>query len=693
MYAMLCNYESDEELHLLQDGKTRYTSGSCVSCLYHLKDIDGSHQGFFVFPDLSIRVEGVYRLKLCLFETIGHTVHHCKSIYSAPFNVYTAKRFPGMEESTPLSKSFADQGLKVRVRKQPRMRRRGSKRKDGSRSDGSDADNPTTNVPGDRRSPKRSRGSEEPPPQVPPLPSNAASLRGRIAPSGDGPGPALNSGASPRPAYSMPISHQGPSYPPPEARAMPPAVVPPHYYDHERPRPGPSTGRHGEDYPPALPLSRSLPARRGYESYRDEPVARHGYADFEADPRDRMPPPPRRVDGPYVPIYPPALHRGLPDDEAYPPAGRPGGRPRVGSFDAGPRREGHHYYAEEDPRMRERRMGPYPPSGLAPSGYHPAATSMPPSPEGRRSSFDLRYTRSPGEAYVEYPRPMPIAARTSRGPTPERTVSSSMVSDRQRLYIPAERVPPAAAPPSSGYVLPSPAHLSSARSYDAEVPPYDSRRRPHPDDRFVELARGDGIGGSHRPAGPSLESRLPSRQLTPLDPSSADVRDRPTLPPIRDMPPLPSLRGPNRHVSPVPRLPRTESFYDLPPRYPSSRDFDPVTRSVSATPPVLRHPSGSSHPLGPASHYQGPPPPCLSRSPSLASRPSHYAPVAVRPLPGLLSPDIERRSGSHGGGGPPGAVSAPTLDADHMAYRARHDERAREGEAERERDRGRYPPY
>ncbi|PWN23576.1 hypothetical protein BCV69DRAFT_241868, partial [Microstroma glucosiphilum] len=85
-----------------------------------LKDIDGSHQGFFVFPDLSIRVEGRYRLKLCLFETIGTQVHHCKSIYSSVFMVYTAKRFPGMEESTQLSRAFAGQGLKVRVRKNAR---------------------------------------------------------------------------------------------------------------------------------------------------------------------------------------------------------------------------------------------------------------------------------------------------------------------------------------------------------------------------------------------------------------------------------------------------------------------------------------------------------------------------------------------------------------------------------------------
>ena len=53
--------------------------------------------GFFVFPDLSVRTEGTYRLKLTLFEVIGANVHHCKSIFSAPFYVYTAKKFPGME--------------------------------------------------------------------------------------------------------------------------------------------------------------------------------------------------------------------------------------------------------------------------------------------------------------------------------------------------------------------------------------------------------------------------------------------------------------------------------------------------------------------------------------------------------------------------------------------------------------------
>lgn len=38
MYASLANPETDDELHLLKDGKTRCTTGSVVSSLYCLKD-------------------------------------------------------------------------------------------------------------------------------------------------------------------------------------------------------------------------------------------------------------------------------------------------------------------------------------------------------------------------------------------------------------------------------------------------------------------------------------------------------------------------------------------------------------------------------------------------------------------------------------------------------------------------------
>ncbi|KAI6141963.1 velvet factor-domain-containing protein [Pisolithus thermaeus] len=126
MFASLAKPDDDAELHWLKDGKTRCTTGSVVSSLYHLKDTENRNEdaGFFVFPDLSVRTEGSYRLKLSLFEVAGNTVRHCKSIYSAPFYVYTAKKFPGMEESTPLSCSLADQGIKIRIRKDIRVRKR-----------------------------------------------------------------------------------------------------------------------------------------------------------------------------------------------------------------------------------------------------------------------------------------------------------------------------------------------------------------------------------------------------------------------------------------------------------------------------------------------------------------------------------------------------------------------------------------
>ncbi|KAF9807905.1 hypothetical protein IEO21_08022 [Rhodonia placenta] len=207
MFASLAKPDEDVELHWLKDGKTRCTTGSVVSSLYHLKDAEagGSDAGFFVFPDLSVRTEGSYRLKLSLYEVVGtiealaafhgntgrrswpaslrgnygplvwrsahvrwfpvdgrrgpgslaraitprafghamrpsgvhgdgigamgprridSSVYHCKSIFSAPFYVYTAKKFPGMEESTPLSCSLADQGIKIRIRKDIRVRKR-----------------------------------------------------------------------------------------------------------------------------------------------------------------------------------------------------------------------------------------------------------------------------------------------------------------------------------------------------------------------------------------------------------------------------------------------------------------------------------------------------------------------------------------------------------------------------------------
>ncbi|KAG0224453.1 hypothetical protein BGW42_005083 [Actinomortierella wolfii] len=73
MHASLVEKDTKEEVHLIKDNKTKATTGSSVSSLYPLKDTDDSStdSGFFVFPDLSVRMEGTYRLKFCLYEMVG----------------------------------------------------------------------------------------------------------------------------------------------------------------------------------------------------------------------------------------------------------------------------------------------------------------------------------------------------------------------------------------------------------------------------------------------------------------------------------------------------------------------------------------------------------------------------------------------------------------------------------------------
>ncbi|KAI8599993.1 velvet factor [Dissophora ornata] len=93
---------SKEDMNtIFKDNRTKATTGSSVSSLYPLKDFEdsGTESGFFVFPDLSVRMEGTYRLKFSLYEMVGRDVHFCAHVISDPLVVYSAKKFPGMEGS------------------------------------------------------------------------------------------------------------------------------------------------------------------------------------------------------------------------------------------------------------------------------------------------------------------------------------------------------------------------------------------------------------------------------------------------------------------------------------------------------------------------------------------------------------------------------------------------------------------
>lgn len=98
--------------------------------------------GYFIFPDLSVRHEGTYRLSFSLFEMtkeekdfdleptdseLPNGVDWRMDIETLPFSVYSAKKFPGLMESTALSRTVAEQGCRVRIRRDVRMRKRDGK--------------------------------------------------------------------------------------------------------------------------------------------------------------------------------------------------------------------------------------------------------------------------------------------------------------------------------------------------------------------------------------------------------------------------------------------------------------------------------------------------------------------------------------------------------------------------------------
>lgn len=104
---------------------TRNLIGSTTVSAAQLNDLDDNPGFWFVLQDLSVRQEGAFRLKMSFIdlssgirgELAKSTVPVLASIFSDPFTVWSAKRFPGVKESTALSKCFASQGVKIPIRK------------------------------------------------------------------------------------------------------------------------------------------------------------------------------------------------------------------------------------------------------------------------------------------------------------------------------------------------------------------------------------------------------------------------------------------------------------------------------------------------------------------------------------------------------------------------------------------------
>ncbi|KAI8065961.1 velvet factor-domain-containing protein [Gongronella butleri] len=118
LYATLT---TDENMDINDHHGHSTTAGTVVQSLHKLKGLNNQEGGFFIFADISVRLEGTYRLKFTLFEIVENShVQSLVSVMSDEFRVYSPKHFPGMSESTPLTKSFSEQGVYIRIRKDTR---------------------------------------------------------------------------------------------------------------------------------------------------------------------------------------------------------------------------------------------------------------------------------------------------------------------------------------------------------------------------------------------------------------------------------------------------------------------------------------------------------------------------------------------------------------------------------------------
>ncbi|KAK4233527.1 velvet factor-domain-containing protein [Achaetomium macrosporum] len=107
---------------------TRNLIGSLAASAFRLQDPQDKIGIWFILQDLSVRTEGCFRLRFSFVnvsapgQSGNGSINVGKapvlaSVFSDVFQVYSAKKFPGVCESTPLSKCFASQGIKIPIRK------------------------------------------------------------------------------------------------------------------------------------------------------------------------------------------------------------------------------------------------------------------------------------------------------------------------------------------------------------------------------------------------------------------------------------------------------------------------------------------------------------------------------------------------------------------------------------------------
>jgi hypothetical protein len=96
--------------------------GSTFAKAVLLEDENGKHGFFYVFPGLSVRVTGHYRLRFILLRPVPSsgpsaglpgTYQVIAEVITDTFAVKTAKEFPGRLATTELTKAIVKQGIKI----------------------------------------------------------------------------------------------------------------------------------------------------------------------------------------------------------------------------------------------------------------------------------------------------------------------------------------------------------------------------------------------------------------------------------------------------------------------------------------------------------------------------------------------------------------------------------------------------
>ncbi|KAJ3276262.1 hypothetical protein HDV01_005710 [Terramyces sp. JEL0728] len=131
--AILVDAETQKEILLLDDKETPILNGSTSSSVHHLLDPEKELKGgmFLVFPDIAVRKEGCYKLKIVLYKIEAGTFNPLKEknkvtrqaeVITESFQIIGEASNGQKKKKIPppiLSRSFSQQGIKMKLKRQP----------------------------------------------------------------------------------------------------------------------------------------------------------------------------------------------------------------------------------------------------------------------------------------------------------------------------------------------------------------------------------------------------------------------------------------------------------------------------------------------------------------------------------------------------------------------------------------------